>query len=125
MDFEQLINFFQHAASHSVAIEVDRLYFVEFKVLGYAANQMLLNLKQTEEKFDLVIKAANAGIWDWHINDDDYVWWSPKLLEILGYQRGEVTSYFSTFMQWVHPHDQSLVYRTTNAHLNQRVPYKN
>jgi PAS domain S-box-containing protein len=123
-DFEQFINFFQRAATHSIAIDATHLYFIEFKILADAANQMLLNLKQTEEKFDLVIKAANAGIWDWHINDDDYMWWSPKLLELLGYQRDEVTSHFSTFMQWVHPHDQALVYRTTNAHLNQRVPYK-
>jgi len=124
IDFEQFINFFQHAASHSVAMEAQRLHFVEFETLADAANQMLLNLKQTEEKFDLVIKAANAGIWDWHIDREDYVWWSPKFLELLGYQREEVTSHFSTFMQWVHPDDQSLVYRTTNAHLNQRVPYK-
>jgi len=124
IDFEQFTHFFQQAASHSVAIETQRLHFIEFETLAESANQMLLNLKQTEEKFDLVIKAANAGIWDWHIDHEDYVWWSPKFLELLGYQREEVASHFSTFMQWVHPDDQSLVYRTTNAHLNQRVPYK-
>ena len=124
IDFEQFVNFFQRAASHSIAMDAQQLHFIEFKTLAEVANQMLLNLRQTEEKFDLVIKAANAGIWDWHIDQEDYVWWSPKFLELLGYQRDEVTSHFSTFMQWVHPEDQSLVYRTTNAHLNQRVPYK-
>lgn len=124
VDFEQFITFFQQAASHSVAITVERLHFSEFRALANAVNQMLLNLKQSEEKFDLVIQAADAGIWDWHIKQNDYVWWSPKFLELLGYRRGELDNNFSILMQLVHPDDQGLVHRTTNVHLNQRVPYR-
>lgn len=124
VDSEQFITFFQQAATHSVAITVERLHFSEFRTLANAVNQIVLNLKQSEEKFDLVIQAADAGIWDWHIGKNDYVWWSPKFLELLGYRRGELDNNFSILMLLIHPDDQGLVHRTTNVHLNQRVPYR-
>lgn len=124
IDFEQFVSFFQQSVSHSVAITVEHLHFTEFRTLADATNQMLLNLKQSEERFNLVIRAADAGIWDWQIDQNDSLWWSPKFLELLGYRRDELENNFSTFMQLIHPEDQNLVYRTTNAHLNQCVPYR-
>lgn len=64
------------------------------------------NLRRNEETLELAIEASQAGYFDRRWEQDE-IYWSPRLREILGITDSEFSPVVSTFNDFVHPADRS------------------
>lgn len=55
-------------------------------------------LERSEERFELAMKGANDGLWDWHL-DNNNVYYSPRWKNMLGYDDNELDSDSSTYFK--------------------------
>jgi diguanylate cyclase (GGDEF)-like protein/PAS domain S-box-containing protein len=72
--------------------------------------------RQQRERFDLVVVGAGDGIWDWQI-DSDSLYFSPRLLEMLGSTHENRPSSVDEWINLVHPDDINTVRRELRNHL--------
>lgn len=72
-------------------------------------------IKESQERFKLVVEASKDGIWDWNIKSN-YVYYSPGWKKILELEN--VPLEFSTWVSRIHPEDKEDVLETINKHLN-------
>ncbi|MEO8627563.1 MAG: PAS domain S-box protein, partial [Betaproteobacteria bacterium] len=79
-------------------------------------------IKDSEERFQLVVQGTDDGIWDWHM-DDGYCYFSPRYSQLLGYPVEEFPALRSTFESHLHPDDREAVFAALRVHLDQRTPY--
>jgi two-component system sensor histidine kinase UhpB len=79
-------------------------------------------LRQSEERFQIVMRAANDGIWDRNLTTDQ-IFLSDRFLELLGYTRADCPDAFKALTELLHADDRSRMRQAIEAHLKQRVPY--
>ncbi len=73
-------------------------------------------LRVSEERFALAVQGSNDGIWDWDLQNNS-LYWSPRLKELLGYADDELDIDFDTFDSLLHPDDKGRVGEAIEAHL--------
>ncbi len=73
-------------------------------------------LKESEERYSLVLQGSNDGIWDWDIRTGE-IYWNDRHFEILGLSRDEVTAGFELYMDLIHPDERQLVRDAIESHL--------
>ncbi|QGY40496.1 PAS domain S-box protein [Pseudodesulfovibrio cashew] len=61
-------------------------------------------LRVSEERYELVVRGANDGIWDWNLTDDS-VYFSPRYKAILGYEDQEFPNVADSWKNHIHPND--------------------
>ncbi len=71
-------------------------------------------LKESEERFDLAVKAAQEGIWDWNM-ETDKVWHSHRYNEMLGYSDDEMGNHVSAWLHLLHPDDKKRTLQLVDA----------
>ena len=74
----------------------------------YSRHNLLLNLQEEKDRFDLVIEGTNEGIFDWDIPSHT-VYYSPQWKKLLGYKNNELKNTFLIFEEKVHPSDFNMV----------------
>lgn len=81
-------------------------------------------LRESEERLQMALDGSGGGMWIWDIvTNEDYL--SPRWLEMLGYEEGELPGLFSTWEDLIHPDDKPWVIEQLNAHLRDgSVSYK-
>ncbi len=62
------------------------------------------NLKKSEERFELAVKATNDVIWDFDIINNK-VWWNDNFIKVFGNYNGEDISKFNFWISKIHPDD--------------------
>ncbi len=80
------------------------------------AKQTEVALRASEERFDLAMRGTNEGIWDWEISDGK-VYYSPRWMEIIGYQPDELPTNEMVFFQRLHPEDYPRVWQALYDYL--------
>jgi len=62
-------------------------------------------LRVSEERFELAMKGASDGVYDWDLSTD-HVYYSPRWKSMLGYRPDELEDYLSTWERLVDPADR-------------------
>lgn len=79
-------------------------------------------LKKSEERFDLALKGADLGLWDWFVQTGKVVF-NKRWAEMLEYSLDEIGPSISTWEKLVHPDDMPLVSKVLHAHLEGKTPF--
>lgn len=68
-------------------------------------------LRQSEERFQLVMDATQDGIWDWDVLAERDNYFSPGYYMMLGYTPGEFPMNSQAWSELIHPEDREMVLR--------------
>jgi PAS domain S-box-containing protein len=61
-------------------------------------------LRASEERYRLVVRGANDGVWDWNLATDEG-YFSPRYMEIMGYEPREFPHNGEEWRKRIHPDD--------------------
>jgi PAS domain S-box-containing protein len=78
-------------------------------------------LRQSEERWSLVLQANNDGIWDWNVTTGE-AWFSPRYFAMLGYGPGELPGTLETWKQLCHPEDLPSALAQVQAYIEGHNP---
>ncbi|NHC36261.1 PAS domain S-box protein [Scytonema millei VB511283] len=81
-----------------------------------AAQEANSKLRESEERYRLVLEAANDGVWDWYCTTDE-VYCNDRLLEIIGVERAEFTHTPTALLDLIHPEDLPEIKTVVRNHL--------
>jgi len=79
-------------------------------------------LQRSEERWHLVLRGNNDGIWDWDVQTHT-VFFSERWKSMLGYQDDELENHLETWFSRVHPDDMPALMRAIQAHFDQKTPF--
>ena len=65
-------------------------------------------LRESEERYRLVLEGSNEGIWDWNV-DSQVVYCNDRLLRMIGLSPGEREIEKDRFYEQIHPDDRAAV----------------
>lgn len=63
-----------------------------------------IEIKESNERYDIVAKATSDTIWDWKIEEDSIIW-NKGIYSIFGYQNEDVGSTSKWWFDRIHPED--------------------
>jgi PAS domain S-box-containing protein len=73
-------------------------------------------LRETTERFELVMRGTNDGIWDWDLRSNS-VYFSPRWKTMLGYDSSEIADDFNEWQKRIHPDDRARAERTIRDYI--------
>lgn len=65
-------------------------------------------LRQSEERFELVVRGAGVGIWDWNIRTGK-VYYSPRWKTLFGYEDDEIGNGTEDWARLLHPDERESI----------------
>ncbi len=74
-------------------------------------------LQESEERFELAMRGANDGLWDWNLRHDR-VYYSPRWKAMLGYQSHEIGDSVGEWRSRIHADDLGQVEQSIIEHLS-------
>lgn len=78
-------------------------------------------LRASEERFELAMRGANDGLWDWNLETNE-VYYSPRWKQLLGYAEHELNPHAEEFLKRLHPDDKELIQEQVTAYLEKKIP---
>jgi PAS domain S-box-containing protein len=79
-------------------------------------------LRESEDRWQLALRGANDGIWDWNIKTSE-VFFSPRWKEMLGYAEDEIADRFDAWAKLVHPDDAAAVNQALQDHFGKKTQF--
>ncbi len=87
-----------------------------------ARKQAEETLRESQERYELAMRGANDGLWDWNIKTDQ-VFYSPRWKRMLGYAEHEIGSSPDEWFGRIPPDEREIVRVALTAHLNGHSPH--
>ena len=84
--------------------------------------QTELALKESEERWQLALRGANDGIWDWNVQTNE-VFFSRRWKEMLGFAEAEIGKNLEELTKRVHPDDLGWVMEMVREHFAKKTPF--
>lgn len=78
-------------------------------------------LSESEERYALVARGANDGLWDWNLKTNEAMF-SPRWKSMLGFEAGEIGQDPDEWLGRVHPEDLEPLKAKIAAHLDGLTP---
>ena len=75
-------------------------------------------LRQSEERFQLIVRATNDAVWDWDMLSDR-VWWNEGMTTLFGYSQDEIGTTAAWWHDHIHPDDRDRVMSAIQTALEQ------
>lgn len=94
----------------------------EIFINAYERKRVEEALLKSEERYELAVRAANDGLWDWNLLNND-IYFSPRWKAILGYEKDEITNNATEWFNRVHPDDIEKLKTELSAHINGLTPH--
>lgn len=85
-------------------------------------NRALTALAASEERFQLAVSGASAGLWDWNLRTDG-LYLSAHFREIVGHDEDELPNQMRAHYDIIHPDDVERVMLALRAHTQDKHPY--
>jgi PAS domain S-box-containing protein len=79
------------------------------------------SLRENEERFRLMVRASNVGLWDWNLKDNS-VYFSPEWKSQIGYANDELENKYEEWETRIHPEDKPIVLAKLHAALQPPHP---
>ena len=73
-------------------------------------------LAKSEERFELAMRGANDGLWDWDVANG-VVYYSPRWKSMLGHDEDEIGPSLSEWSDRLHPDDRAAALAAVNLHM--------
>jgi two-component system sensor kinase FixL len=87
-----------------------------------AENNAVEALRVSEERYDLTVRSMSIGVWDWNIVTNE-LYWSKKLLDIMGIDDQEFKPHYDEFSSRLHPEDKEATEKMLFDHLKKLGPF--
>lgn len=84
--------------------------------------QIQSELRESEDRWQLALRGANDGIWDWNIKTSE-VFFSHRWKEMLGYAEDEIADRFDAWAKLVHPDDAAVVNQALQDHFGKKTQF--
>ena len=84
-----------------------------------ARKQTEESLRQSEKRFELAVRGANDGIWDYNLKTHE-VYYSPRWKQILGYHEDELGSQLEEMTHRLHREDRDVVLDKLHTYLEKK-----
>ena len=81
-----------------------------------------LALQESEARWQLALRGANDGIWDWNVQTNE-VFFSRRWKEMLGFAEDEISNSLEEWSKRVHPDDLGWVTQTIQEHFAGKTPF--
>ncbi len=94
---------------------------VNWELLPYKLNYILRassvfsDLQVSEERYSLIARCANDGLWDWDYKNNR-VYFSPRWISMLGFTENAIGSDPQEWIARIHPDDKGLLIAELDAH---------
>lgn len=89
------------------------------QILYRVADSTSRELEVANTRFDLAVKGASDGLWDWQVQSES-VWYSPRFRELLGFETDDSANFpdtYSSFHSRLHPDDADATNASIASHL--------
>lgn len=96
---------------------------------GMQARRSEAALRQSLERFDLMVEGAKVGLWDaMVVASDPYnaanpIYYSPRFKEMLGFENEDFPDVIGSWAERLHPEDAARVFQALDDHLFRRIPF--
>ena len=81
-----------------------------------------IDLQEAKERFELTVAGSGDGLWEYDLIKNK-LWWSPRLIEMMGYKEGELEVNFETFTAHIHKDDREYITNAYQEHLQTDCEY--
>jgi diguanylate cyclase (GGDEF)-like protein/PAS domain S-box-containing protein len=78
-------------------------------------------LQDSENRWKLALESTGDGVWDWHV-PSGLEYYSKRLIEMYGFEEGEIASKSIELDQRTHPDDRAAMELARDAHFNGLAP---
>ncbi|MCL4199228.1 MAG: response regulator [Phycisphaerales bacterium] len=89
--------------------------------LWQTANERAAHLARSEERYDLVVRGSDSGIWDWDLARG-LIYFSTRFDELVGASLSGGVQPADSLTALVHPGDRAQVLEAIDRHLTARTP---
>lgn len=76
-------------------------------------------LRKSEERFELAMRGANDGLWDWNVETNE-VYYSPRWKSMLGYAEHDICNDIGEWSRLLHPEDIDMAWKNAQDYFEKK-----